>query len=245
MFELLNTIDTEIFLFFNGLHTGFSDSFMKAFSGRFIWIPMYATLLVMVLKAFPLRKAAVIVVGVAAAIALTDQTCASLIRPFFERLRPSNLANPLSELTHIVDGYRGGAYGFPSCHAANSFALATFMSLIFRLRKFNPAIFSWAFLNSYSRICLGVHYPGDLLVGALVGAFFGWLCYKGVKYAGFGGLRPVRTILSRETSSEVLFVTPAGYLSPLLRATTIRVRHTDLFFAVLFGTVLTIILTSL
>lgn len=86
---------------------------------------------------------------------------------------PSNPANPLSEMVHIVGGYRGGSYGFPSCHAANSFALASFLTLLFANRKLSLFIFAWAVLNSYSRVYLGVHYPGDLLVGAIIGTAAG------------------------------------------------------------------------
>lgn len=89
------------------------------------------------------------------------------------RLRPSNPENPLSEMVHIVGGYRGGSYGFPSCHAANSFALASFLILLFANRKLSLFIFAWAVLNSYSRVYLGVHYPGDLLVGAIIGTAAG------------------------------------------------------------------------
>lgn len=88
-------------------------------------------------------------------------------------VRPSNPANPLSEMVHIVGGYRGGSYGFPSCHAANSFALASFLILLFANRKLSLFIFAWAVLNSYSRVYLGVHYPGDLLVGAIIGTAAG------------------------------------------------------------------------
>lgn len=99
--------------------------------------------------------------------------CATLIRPEVCRLRPSNPENPLSEMVHIVGGYRGGSYGFPSCHAANSFALASFLILLFANRKLSLFIFAWAVLNSYSRVYLGVHYPGDLLVGAIIGTAAG------------------------------------------------------------------------
>lgn len=94
-------------------------------------------------------------------------------RPSVCRLRPSNPENPLSEMVHIVGGYRGGSYGFPSCHAANSFALASFLTLLFANRKLSLFIFAWAVLNSYSRVYLGVHYPGDLLVGAIIGTAAG------------------------------------------------------------------------
>lgn len=236
MLEILNSLDSQIFLQLNSHYTQFSDAFMKLFSGRFIWIPMYVSLLVMVIKAFSPRQAFAVVVGIALAITLTDQTCATLIRPYVERLRPSNLLNPLSEFTHIVDGYRGGSYGFPSCHSANSFALAVFMTLLFRTRNFTLMIFSWAIMNSYSRICLGVHYPGDLLVGAVIGSCFGALCFWLVRRIGFSDVDPA-DIFHRRCMSWTLFATPAGFLSPLLNATTIIFRPTDLYVCVTWATV--------
>ena len=177
MIDFLNNIDTEIFLFFNGHHTLFLDRFMILFTGRFIWIPMYAVIFVIMMRALRPRTAVFYILALVAAIAITDQTCASLIRPVVERLRPSNLENPLSALTQIVGGYRGGSYGFPSCHAANSFALATFLSLTVRRRGFVAFIIGWALLNSYSRLYLGVHYPGDLFAGAVAGALIAGLCF--------------------------------------------------------------------
>lgn len=222
--ELLDSLDSRIFLFFNGMHTPFTDSFMQLFSGRFIWVWLYGALLFMVVKSFSIKKSAVVIIGIALAITLADQTCATLIRPMCERLRPSNPANPLSEFTHIVDGYRGGAYGFPSCHAANSFALAVFMSLLFGIRRFSVAIFAWAAVNSYSRICLGVHYPGDLLVGAIIGSAIGAMCYMGVRLVAFKG-KPRHEATG---TTSVLFIT-----------------HADVFTAVGIATVLFICLRSL
>ena len=161
MIDWLNTIDTQVFLALNGLHAPYFDVFMKLFTGKWIWVPMYAAVLFAV------------VVCVALAITIADQVCATLIRPEVCRLRPSNPENPLSEMVHIVGGYRGGSYGFPSCHAANSFALASFLILLFANRKLSLFIFAWAVLNSYSRVYLGVHYPGDLLVGAIIGTAAG------------------------------------------------------------------------
>lgn len=157
MIDWLNTIDSQVFLALNGLHAPYFDAFMKLFTGKWIWVPMYAAVLVCV----------------ALAITIADQVCATLIRPEVCRLRPSNPENPLSEMVHIVGGYQGGSYGFPSCHAANSFALASFLTLLFANRKLSLFIFAWAVLNSYSRVYLGVHYPGDLLVGAIIGTAAG------------------------------------------------------------------------
>ena len=178
MIDFLNQIDTAVFQFFNGMHAPFFDRFMMLFTGRFIWIPMYAAILLVLLKTRGLKSAGIYVLGIALAITLTDQTCATYIRPLVERMRPSNLDNPLSAFTIVVDDYRGGDYGFPSCHSANSFALATFLAFLFRSRRIRMFIFGWAILNSYTRLYLGVHYPGDLLVGAIIGSAFGYLCYR-------------------------------------------------------------------
>ena len=178
MLDFLIDIDTQILLFFNGLHFPFFDYFMKAFSGKLIWVPMYATMLYILFRRFGWKVALCFTIGIACAIALADQIGASMIRSAVERYRPSNLNNPIHTLVHIVDGYRGGRYGFPSCHAANSFALATFLSLLFTKRRFTIFIFIWAITTAYSRLYLGVHYPGDLLVGALLGSASGWLTYS-------------------------------------------------------------------
>lgn len=178
MLDFLIDIDTQILLFFNGLHCSFFDYFMKAFTGKLIWVPMYATMLYILFRRFGWKVALCFTIGIACAIALADQIGASMIRPAVERYRPSNINNPIHTLVHIVDGYRGGRYGFPSCHAANSFALATFLSLLFAKRRFTLFIFIWAITTAYSRLYLGVHYPGDLFVGALIGSASGWLSYR-------------------------------------------------------------------
>ena len=179
--DFLIDLDTSVFLWFNGMHTPLLDDFMMIFTGRFVWVPMYLAIAALLFKTFGRRLAVIYILGIALAITATDQTCATLIRPIVERLRPSNLENPLSALTQVVDGYRGGSYGFPSCHAANSFALATFVALLIKRPRISGAIFIWAVANSYSRLYLGVHYPGDLLVGAAIGSAYGLIFYLIVK----------------------------------------------------------------
>ena len=117
------------------------------------------------------------VVGAVLAVTLADQVTASLLRPMFERLRPANLDNPISAMVHIVNDYRGGRYGFPSCHAANTFAVVSLMSLFFYRWRFTLFIIMWALLNCYSRLYLGVHYPGDLIAGILVGSICGGVVF--------------------------------------------------------------------
>lgn len=180
MIEYIDAIDARILLFFNNHHSQFFDNFMIMFTGRFVWIPMYAAILLWLVKSLGAKRALIYVAGIALAITLTDQICATFIRPVVERMRPSNLDNPLSVLIQIVDDYRGGDYGFPSCHAANSFALAVFLAGL-RRRRIAIFIIIWAFLNSYTRLYLGVHYPGDLLAGAIIGSGLALICFKGCR----------------------------------------------------------------
>ena len=180
LLELLNEvvdIDTDIFLSLNRMHSPFFDYFMSTYSGKWIWIPMYAAIWYVMLRNFHWKVTLFCMVGLALVITIADQTGATLIRPYVERLRPSNLENPISDMVHIVNGRRGGRYGFPSCHAANTFALTVFLSLLFKNKSLTFMLIFWATLNSYSRIYLGVHYPGDILFGTLAGCLIGYLMY--------------------------------------------------------------------
>lgn len=175
--ERLVEADTNLLLLINGMHSEFFDSFMSAYSGKLIWIPLYASILYVIFRNFSWKMALLCVVAVALTITFADQVCSSAIRPVVERLRPSRTPE-LADLVHIVDGYRGGRYGFPSCHAANTFGLACFLGLLLRKRWLTVYMVVWALLTCYSRAYLGVHYPGDLLVGALVGSAGAVLMYS-------------------------------------------------------------------
>lgn len=173
----LSDIDARLLLIVNGAHSPFFDSVMWCISGRWIWVPFYAVLAYLLFRRMFWKRASICLVTIGLIILAADQTCATLIRPEIGRLRPANLNNPLSSFVHVVNGYRGGRYGFPSCHAANTFALAVFMSLVIRHKWFTVMMFSWAFIVSYSRMYLGVHYFGDLFCGATIGSLFAVLFY--------------------------------------------------------------------
>lgn len=177
MIETLQQLDTQAFLALNSLRWDVLDGFVAGFSGRWIWAAMYMVIAWMMLRRYGWRNGLIFIAVTAMAVGCADYVCASVVRPLVQRLRPANPDNPISAMVHIVDGYRGGSYGFPSCHAANTFCLAVITSLLIRRRAYTAFIFTWAVFQCWSRIYLGVHYPGDLLVGALVGSAIALAAY--------------------------------------------------------------------
>lgn len=180
IFELglqIAKLDEKLLLLINGFHNEFFDSLMWTISGKWTWIPLYIILAYLIVRCGKWKCGLLCLLFIALTITFADQTCASYIRPFVQRPRPSALDSPIVGLVHIVNNYRGGHYGFPSCHAANTFALTTFIALYFRRRRIGMMMFAWASVVSYSRIYLGVHYPGDILAGMAVGCFYACLFY--------------------------------------------------------------------
>ena len=179
MLETLNTWDTNLFLFLNGLHSPFWDRVMWVITGKLTWLPLYLFMLGWLIRNFR-WKVLVLILFVTALITLSDQSSVHLFKEVFQRLRPCH--NPqISNLVHIVNGKCGGQYGFVSSHAANTFAIALFSLLLLKNRYYTIFIIFWASLVSYSRVYLGVHYPGDILGGALVGSILGILVHWSYK----------------------------------------------------------------
>lgn len=183
--ESLQQIDSSIFLYFNGMHASWTDVLFYYISNRFVWIPLYLLLAFFLFRRYR-KKAWIVVAAVVISVFLSDQSC-NLIKRTVQRPRPSHNME-LVDQVHLVakpDGtlYKGGPYGFPSSHAANAMALA-FIVVAFLTREktlWTLLMFFWMLLVSYSRIYLGVHYPGDIIVGWCVGAIWSGLIIFGLQ----------------------------------------------------------------
>jgi undecaprenyl-diphosphatase len=176
--QFLNNPDTSLFLVINGNHSGFFDAFFTLFTSMITWIPFYVLILYLVFKKYN-QYGFWVLIAIIIAIVLSDQI-AGLIKNTVQRYRPSN--EPLlTGKVHIPVG-PGGAYGFISSHAANTFAFAFFMGYLTKNRNLFLMLFGWACVTAYSRIYVGVHYPLDVFTGAVLGSIIGWLIYKLLMY---------------------------------------------------------------
>jgi undecaprenyl-diphosphatase len=174
MITNLAELDEQLFLTLNGLHASWLDNIMVMVSGNVIWLPLYALLLYHIAK-LP-SDTWVALLCVALTITVCDQLTSTILKPLVVRPRPT-WNDAIMHLVHTVNGYRGGNFGFPSSHAANTFGVAIFLNLALKKRWLRWLLL-WAALVSYSRIYLGVHYPGDVFAGALIGGVCGWLVYR-------------------------------------------------------------------
>jgi undecaprenyl-diphosphatase len=184
MNNIINTInswDTSLFLALNGQGGPFWDLVMWWASDKLIWIPVYLLFLFLLWKDHRGRIWLVMLFA-AFLIFLSDQISVHLFKDVFQRLRPCH-EPALEGMVHMVNGKCGGNYGFYSSHASNIFALAVFVISLMRKKTWwiILAIFCWAALIGYSRIYLGVHYPGDVLAGAIAGSLLGWMVARFLK----------------------------------------------------------------
>jgi len=196
---MLENIDRQLFLFLNSQNNPFWDEVMSAISGRLIWVPLYVAILVwMGIK--HKRKFLLIIPFIIITATFADQSSVHLFKNVFHRLRPCHEPS-LQGMVHLVDCQCGGLYGFVSSHASNSFNVAVISLLFIKKKWFSVFILFWASLVGYSRIYLGVHYPGDVVFGALLGALIGWGGYELYKKM-YGKITEYKNSLRRSKNEE-------------------------------------------
>ncbi len=173
MLDHLVHFDQTLTLLLNGSHSLWLDGFAMAVTATATWIPAMFVLLYIVIRYGEMREIIVTVLAVGLCVLLADQIASGIFKPLVERPRPAGDSSLMLDVD-VVNAYRGGRYGFFSSHAANTFAVATFTALLVRERVLTLTMVSWALLNCWSRVYLGVHYVGDILCGILCGVLVGY-----------------------------------------------------------------------
>lgn len=176
----IHHFDQDLTLFINSFHTEITDKIWMVFSEKTVWFPFYLAAAVYMVWRFGWKRALFAIVSIALTIVACDQL-GNLVKDTVCRWRPSYDPYMIRNGLHLVE-HNGSFYGFYSAHAANCFGFAvgslTCMKLYDRRRKYNIygiIVCFWALMVGLSRIFVGKHFAGDVLVGSLVGIFFGWL----------------------------------------------------------------------
>lgn len=204
-FTSLIEFDKQLLLMINGSQSLWLDNMAHILTTATTWIPMYVAMLYMVVKCNDnMRQIFLIVCAAGLCVFLSGSLCDMFVKPGVARWRPTH--DPvIGVLVDIVNGYRGGNYGFFSSHAANTFSVALFFSLLVRSMSLSITLISWSFVNCWTRMYLGVHYPGDILCGLLWAAIVATAVYMAYVYVNGGKTHDgVHFISSKYTSSGYL-----------------------------------------
>ena len=170
-------IDRQLLLAFNGSGSLFIDSLVLVLTNAYTWIAFYLALTYLVIKNNGKWSQIMLVVAASGlCILLSSLVAEGVVKPYVARLRPS-LDPSVCNMLHLAKGYTASGYSFFSAHAANTFSIAVFFSLLVRSRVFTISIMAWSLLNAWTRLYLGVHYPSDVIVGLAYGAFVGIMVY--------------------------------------------------------------------
>lgn len=194
--------DKSLLLTLNDNDSLLWDGVMWIVTDTKTWIPAIVMLLYVIFKNNKLSQSLVILLMFAVGVTLADQIASGICKPYFARPRPTQDPE-IMYLVNVVNGYRGGAFGFMSSHAANTFVVATLVTLLVRSFPLGVMMYLWAAIPSFSRIYLGVHYPRDIVFGASEGCIVGVLVYTLFRY------------IQKKCSSRPQYVssqyTPTGY----------------------------------
>ena len=176
------SLDKEWLLTVNGSDSLFLDRLARVLTTAITWLPLYISLFVVVLHNNDcFRKVFFVLAGAGLCVLLAGAVDDGFVKPGVARWRPTHDPE-IGMMVDVVDGYRGGRYGFFSAHASNTFSVAIFFCWIIRSRLLSWALVLWSFTNCWTRMYLGVHFPGDILVGLtwglIVGSFVYFLFYR-------------------------------------------------------------------
>ena len=173
MIEFLQDIDRELLLGINGSDSLYLDRLVRTLTNGLTWIPLYLSLFYMVMKNNDnFRRLLLVLGGAGLCILLAGTVDDVIVKPLVARWRPTHDPQ-IGILVDIVDGYRGGKYGFFSAHASNTMSIATYFCWLARSRRLSIALVIWSLVNCWTRMYLGVHFPGDILVGLIWGITVG------------------------------------------------------------------------
>ncbi|PKB16059.1 phosphatase PAP2 family protein [Flavobacterium sp. 5] len=175
MIEKILTLDTQLFIYLNGLGSETYDGLWLFITKQFNWIPFFLLLLYLIYNKIGLKRTGYLLLFIAVLILATDQIT-NLFKYTFQRPRPCN--NPeINTIIRVVQSR--SSFSFFSGHAANTMSVSTFLYLIFKKQfKYFGLLFLWPLIFAYSRIYLGLHYPIDIISGYLCGLITGYLMYK-------------------------------------------------------------------
>ena len=175
--------DKQAMIFLNNLGSSTFDPFWILVSEKWFWIPLYVIFLYFLYKNFNKKSLFYILLFVALGITASDQI-ANIFKFGFERLRPCHDPSLEGLLREVKCG---GKFGFYSAHSSNSFFVATYLTILLgkKIKQLPYFLFVWAAIVAYSRVCLGMHFPGDIIIGAIMGIllalFFGILAKKVIR----------------------------------------------------------------
>jgi len=175
MLEKIQELDTQLLVYLNSLGSETYDKFWLIITNQLNWTPLFLLMFYLIYTKIGGKQTLYLLLFIAVLIAFTDQAT-NFVKNTFERLRPCN--NPeINTIIRVVQSRK--SYSFFSGHAANTMAVATFLYLVLKRHfKYLGFLFLWPLIFAYSRIYLGLHYPGDILTGYLFGALFGFITFK-------------------------------------------------------------------